>query len=141
MTNLLQLLPTQSVLLSFCVCTVFDLFFNIEMASYGLCNKKINAHSTLHGVLYYEWILQINSVMVNIVWQRDFGFRFPLNCEVRQKWNDFMVVNNLSLRNVNKRSVICSAHFLPESFVYRQKKKLLRNSVPTEITPNVEVKF
>lgn len=68
-----------------------------------------------------------------------FFSRFPTRDNVRNKWKNFILENNLNKKNINKNSVICSKHFDQTLFrTHKTRKFLLANAVPSKIILRVK---
>lgn len=69
--------------------------------------------------------------------------RFPSKECILQKWHGFILSHNLSVDKINKSSLICSLHFIPESFIVHNENRLLqKHALPTIKISNVkEVKY
>ncbi|KAF0723555.1 THAP domain-containing protein 1-like, partial [Aphis craccivora] len=65
--------------------------------------------------------------------------RFPSKSFILQKWHAFIIGNNLKLENIKKNSLICSCHFIPESFIVYNKHRMLQtHAVPTIVIKRVK---
>ncbi|KAL5237154.1 hypothetical protein ACI65C_004564 [Semiaphis heraclei] len=67
--------------------------------------------------------------------------KFPAKDNIREKWLNFINENGLNSKDITKNSLLCSAHFDLESFIFNQNQNmriLKKTAVPTFIVERVK---
>lgn len=67
-----------------------------------------------------------------------FWIRISHDENTQKKWTEFFVENNININDINKHSLICSAHFEAKYIQqYKKSRQLTRYAIPTIIVSRV----